>query len=253
MFERDFEAFSSLLDDCAVLLGKPAVGPRHAALYFRLLSSYSIDAVTAAFEAHLRDSQRGRFFPTPADILAQFEAAAQLDERPSGDEAWAIAIKAADEACTVVWTDEIAEAWGIARKVFEGGDEVGARMAFRDAYKRLVEASRGLREPVRWTPSVGHDITLRDEAMTRAVEDGRLPIGYLPAPVGPVVGLIELTQVRGIPEGIKERLDQIRRQISTEAEPERGRDWLEKQRTNELKAAAAARVQRLKDSGGLGE
>ena len=55
--------------------------------------------------------------------------------RPAANEAWAAALEALDEAKTVVWTDEMAQAWGVARPIAAAGDLVGARMAFIGAYE----------------------------------------------------------------------------------------------------------------------
>jgi hypothetical protein len=240
MRDGDFRAFADLYDDVMGLYGKAAVATQKA-MFFRALSAYSLTTVQAAFDAHVKDEQRGRFAPLPADLLAQIKTAFEADGRPAADEAWSIAITADDEASTVVWTEETAEAWGIARPVYVRGDEVGARMAFKAAYSRLVDAARARREPIRWQASIGHDEATRDSALTLAVEAGRLPVAYLPAPRGPVAGLLELSKVRGIPEGVRLQLERMREEIlgqhgSTSV------DAIEKERTAALKAEAAAKV-----------
>ena len=94
-----------------------------------------------------------------------------------------------DESDTVVWTEQIAEAAGIAQPVLDSGDEVGARMAFRDAYDRIL---RERPEKPRWYPSLGSDLGRRTAALDRAVRAGLLTqshaTGLLPAPkdAGPV-------------------------------------------------------------------
>jgi hypothetical protein len=98
------------------------------------------------------------------------------DDRPDANEAWAISLRSRDERDTVVWTQECAEAFAIASSVLEGGDEVGARMAFKAAYERLVEASRAAARPVQWIKSIGHDPTLREAPITEAVRAGRLQL-----------------------------------------------------------------------------
>ncbi|MFS7082118.1 hypothetical protein ABMZ19_25175, partial [Escherichia coli] len=74
--------------------------------------------------------------------------------RPGPEEAWSIAVRACDEAETVVMNDEIALAWGAAKPIFDLGDEVGARMAFKEVYERQVAAATG---PAKWWPSLGTD------------------------------------------------------------------------------------------------
>lgn len=182
MRDADFPQFAELLDAVCGLLSRGAYTPNatNSALWFRALRAHDLDVVRAAFDAHVKDPQRGRFVPTPADILAQIAGQAAEDGRPGPEEAWAIAITARDEFATVVWTDETAKAWGIARPVMEAGDEVGARMAFREAYARLVDEARAKRQPVAWTVSDGFDQAGRVTAINAAVEAGRLPVSALP-------------------------------------------------------------------------
>lgn len=79
-----------------------------------------------------------------------------------------------DEAASCVWTDEMARAWGVARHLLREGDRVGARMAFRDAYNRLVAEARDQGMAPNWTPSLGHDKAGRAEVLEDAVSKGRL-------------------------------------------------------------------------------
>jgi hypothetical protein len=244
MQPSDLAEFTALLDGTCALLSRGSYQPNAAstALFFRAMQAYPLHVVRKGLEAHMADPQRGRFVPVPADVIAQIEGAAAQDGRPDAEEAWAIAVRAADEAETVVWTTEIAQAWGVCQPVFALGDEVGARMAFKSAYARLTSEARNVREPVSWSPTIGHDESRRADALTRAVECGRLPAAYLPAPMGPVAGLLELSAVRGIPANVKSRLLEIRQQITPRPDDVPGEDFLAKQRTVELKAEAARRA-----------
>lgn len=189
MREADFDEFSAMLDAVCGLLSRGNYTPSapNSALWFRALLSHDIASVRAAFDAHVKDPQRGRFVPVPADILAQIAATAADDGRPGSDEAWSIAVHGADEAATVVWTDEIAQAWGVARPIMAIGDEVGARMAFREAYMRILGEARAAARRVQWSASLGHDTEARDRALAEAARLGRIaapPVGTdaLPAP-----------------------------------------------------------------------
>ncbi|MFN6993719.1 MAG: hypothetical protein ACK4PH_05905 [Aquincola tertiaricarbonis] len=189
MREADFDQFGEMLDAICSLLSRGTYVPNatNTALWFRSLQAHPIEAIRAAFDAHVKDPQRGRFVPTPADVIAQLEGLAAADGRPGAEEAWAIVQAGADEAATLVWTDEIGQAWGIAKPVLDGGDEVGARMAFREAYNRLVAEARKAGRPAAWAVTLGHDQTRREAAVREAVLAGRLVADevqhLLPAPV----------------------------------------------------------------------
>jgi hypothetical protein len=126
--------------------------------------------VRAAMQAY-RD-QNGEFAPVPAGIAMRCKL---LDGRPGAEEAWAIALTSRNEADTVVWTAECAEAFALARPILALGDEVGARMAFKEAYTRKVAAARADCLPATWSTSVGWDGVQRDAAIKRAVVAGLLP------------------------------------------------------------------------------
>lgn len=175
MLERDFEPFCSMLQDVwgfYPTAKQPSTG--QMAMFFRAVGDHSIAQVRSGFDGHMRDPQRGRFAPLPSDVIAQIEGQAAKDMRPGPEEAWAIALTAADEAGTVVWTEEIAQAWGVARTVYAQGDDVGARMAFREAYNRLVAQARSHGVKAMWSASIGVDPERRDAALHRAHVAGLL-------------------------------------------------------------------------------
>jgi hypothetical protein len=176
MDERDVEPFAAMLQDVWDLYPHAKVPtPGQVAMFFRALGEHPIHAVRKGFDRHVRDPQRGRFPPLPADVIAQIVGEAANDRRPGPEEAWAIAIHSADEARTVVWTEEIAQAWGIAKGIAANGDDVGARMAFKEAYTRLVAEARAALRPATWSASLGHDPEQRDKAIERAQVAGLLP------------------------------------------------------------------------------
>lgn len=125
--------------------------------------------------------QELRTFPTVADISARVD-----DGRPGVEEAWAMVPK--DEVGSVVWNDEIAEAFGVARAILVDGDLVAARMAFKEVYTRLLAEARARGRPPKWWPSLGQDKSGRERAVAEAVERGRIAqadavglIGYAPS------------------------------------------------------------------------
>lgn len=247
MDSRDFEPFCAMLDDVWAFYpqAKPPT-PGQKAMFFRALGELTIAQVRKGFDGHVKDPQRGRFPPLPADLIAQIEGAKADDGRPGPEEAWATALRGRDEAATVVWTDEMSQAWGIAQPVFALGDEVGARMAFRETYARLVELARRERRPAQWWPSIGTDRSLQRDAIVQAVELGRLPrreLLELPAPVKGDEMLALTGPNSGAPPSVRQKLrelaDSMRRQPDAP-----GQDAIDKQRTAELRKDAADAVER---------
>lgn len=238
MREVDFDEFSAMLEDVVGLYPKGSVTGGQKAMFFRALAAHPIAEVRAGFDAHVKDPQRGRFVPLPADILAQIEGLAADDGRPGVEEAWAASLRARDEAQTIVWTGEMAQAWADARLVLDCGDEIGARMAFKEVYGRLVNEARRARRAAVWTPSLGFDATLRDQAITQAAAVGRLPPPdtlALPAPAS-----LE-TLALAAPADVREKLLALRRGIVDRANAPSAAE-LDRQHTQSLKADAAAKV-----------
>lgn len=182
MVPNDKSAFLAVLSRTFRTLRQPVPEPEILDVWWTKLEPYPIEAVGAAFSKHLDVS---RFAPTPAEILEHLPK--RGDDRPEADEAWAIAIRAADERETVVWTTEITEAWAVAQPVFHG-DEIGARMAFKAAYARIVERNRGVNAAPEWVVSQGHDSARRTEVLAQAVREGRLQLANAKAAVPLLAG-----------------------------------------------------------------
>ncbi|MDW9227060.1 hypothetical protein C7S15_1627 [Burkholderia cepacia] len=197
---------------------QPLPEPDVMGVFWKQLEPYPLDAVLRAISCHVASSD---FAPTPFSLLKHLPK--MSDGRPDANEAWAIALRSRDERDTVVWTQECAEAFAVATPVLEGGDEVGARMAFKAAYERLVERHRAEGTPAHWVKSLGHDPDLREAVLTEAVRSGRLQLAdvrsvapQLAAPeerFDPNVAEAGLARLRALVGGIpsaREKLDRIR-------------------------------------------
>jgi hypothetical protein len=137
--------------------------PEAAAVFVSDLDGFPEPAVIKAL-SRCRREVKGML--TIADVVARID-----DGRPGVEEAWAMV--PLDERTTVVWTDEMAQAFGIAHPLLEAGDKVAARMAFKSAYERMVAQARDERRPPRWTPSLG-DVGGRSAPILQAVQLGRI-------------------------------------------------------------------------------
>lgn len=124
-------------------------------------------------EALHRVRMEGTSRLTPKVLLDQLDA---INGRLGADEAFALVLKAKDETQTVVWTDEVAQAWAAVYSMVQSKDQVGARMAFKQAYERIAQDARAqLKRPVP-AFTLGTDPELRRVAITQAHEQGRLPL-----------------------------------------------------------------------------
>lgn len=214
--EQDVIWLMKQLAATAEILGQP-ISPVAVEMMASDLEHYPRDALAAAL-SRVRTEHAGRL--TPKVIIEAIDAAMG---RPGANEAWATALSALDERNTVVWTDEMAQAWEVARPVVQGGDEIGGRMAFKDAYERLVRAAREERRTPVVTVSVGWDAELRAAGVEKAVKLGYVPAGaevaYLPMPKPVIDPLLLLTGNCTIPVDmpptVRARLLALRDELAT--------------------------------------
>lgn len=172
MTDDEISIFLTELDAVSESLDRPCKSATAKALYIRQLAKYGLKNLLGAINAHLDDPERGRFAPSIADLQHQIAKAIERDQRPTADEAWAIAVQLQDEHVTVVTNEEISQAWAVASEVMP--DRIGARMTFKAAYERLVAEGRGVGRQVKWFPSLGLDTQGRAEPLLQAVEKGLL-------------------------------------------------------------------------------
>lgn len=144
---------------CGTELSKAA-----AEVMVRELEQYPIDAVVDALK-RCRREVTGRL--SLAAIVARIN-----DGHPGVEEAWALCPR--DESQTVVWTDEICEAFGSVLDLLAADDAIGARMAFKERYTALVREARDERKQARWSTSLGHSVGGRNAPIKDAVVKGRL-------------------------------------------------------------------------------
>lgn len=163
------------------------------------LSGYPEPDVLAALSRCRRELRR----LTLMDILDRLPHG-----HPGAEEAWAIvAGSLKSESVTIVWTDEMAEAYGVARGLRD--DLIAARKAFQEAYTAAVGRARLDGAKPIWRPSLGFDKTGRSAPILEAVRKGRMLPEFarrvcpeLPAPDGDreILQLLGPSWPKGMPK-----------------------------------------------------
>jgi hypothetical protein len=156
------EAVAVTAELCGRVFSEPA-----ARVFMADLSAYPEPAVIKAL-ARCRREVRGVL--TVSDVVSRLD-----DGRPGPEEAWSML--PISEAQTVVWTEEMRLAFGVAGSLIRRGDKG---------------------KPVDWTASLGDDARSREGVLLEAVKLGRLELDRarefapaLPAPDPKVMALLE--------------------------------------------------------------
>lgn len=166
MNQRDFDPFTELLTVTADYYGRK-LAPGSIQLYWNALSAFDFEIVKQLFTEHVRTS---KFMPTISELLDVLRIA---DGRPNAEEAWAMVAKCLnDEGATVVWTSEMATAFGVALGLQD--DRVAARMAFKESYENAVKDARKRGAAAKWSPALGFDPSGREGPLIEAARLGRL-------------------------------------------------------------------------------
>lgn len=131
------------------------------------LARYPEAQVLAAL-TRCRRELKGRL--TIADVLTRLD-----DGRPGVEEAWARVPKT--EAESAAWTDEMAQAFGVAWPLLSD-DPIAARMAFKEAYTAAVQRARDAGRSPRWTFTLGHDVNGREPVIQAALKAGLISLDY---------------------------------------------------------------------------
>ncbi len=140
--------------------------PAAAMVFASDLDGFADAAILAAL-SRCRKEVRGML--TVQDVVSRID-----DGRPGVEEAWAMLPQ--NEDSSVVWTDEMASAFGVAMPLLNDGDRIGARMAFKEAYAKAITTARDQKILPRWTPSFGRDAGGRQAALIEAVRHNRLSL-----------------------------------------------------------------------------
>jgi len=209
MNQSEFEDFKTALSTVADYYGKKLSAAAFT-VWWNGLRNVELSAIKVALNEHV---QIAKFMPTISDVLDVLRV---MDGRPSPEEAWSMVARSLnDEGPTIVWTEEIASAFGVALGLQE--DRIAARMAFKETYAAAVAEARKQGKAAVWSASPGRDPGGREVVLRDAVERGRLRSDYvdgmLPPPSDPAMMLKNpamaklLTDKRtAMPGGIRDAL-----------------------------------------------
>jgi len=225
--------FKEIMDGLAEYYQKPKMTKVMLQIFFGALDRYSMEQVRSAMTEHIKNPDGGQFMPKAADVIKHINGFQALDGRVEANEAWNIALQSSDERDTVVWTDEIAIAMTACSEILMQGDKVGARMAFIEAYRKACDAARGEGKPVHWYASLGSDSRMREGAIAKAVELGRLSaskyqnlLEHSNQPEASMQNLLTNTEKAAVgSEAAREALDELRGILESD-EPEVDRKGL---------------------------
>lgn len=214
MDERAVERLMQEVAATAEVIGD-TLTPVAASMMALELSAYDFKIVQKAL-ASCRRELKGRL--SLASVLERIE-----DGHLSPNVAWALAINAADERNTVVWTDEVRESWAVCLPLMLNGDKIAARQAFLEDYGKRLKDAKSERSMANYTPSLGQDVTQRDKALKDAIERGMMTSEraslYLSHdsenaafnPVALIGGTVELN--RPTSDEVKARWDEIAKEL----------------------------------------
>ncbi len=140
--------------------GDTEIATVQAEFYFTQFSGFPVQAWWQACERFAS----AEHWPTVDEIRKALDGTAG---RPGVEEAWSLIQQVmGNEQASIVWTDEMREAYGVAAPLAD--DLIAARMAFKEKYTALLAQSRTTRLPVKWCVSLGYDKNQRAEAVQEA-------------------------------------------------------------------------------------
>lgn len=133
-------------------------------MYAIELQNHDPEVIKKAWEKY-RMNPKNVFMPTPAQLIQFID-----DGRPDVNEAWAMIPW--DENLSVVWNDEISQAYKAAYPLYKAGQKNSAFFAFKEVYEKLVFEKRKKNIKPNWELSEGFDRELRISAVKEAISKG---------------------------------------------------------------------------------
>lgn len=170
-------------------------------IFLTKLEKYDEASVLVALDKCMEEVKTNRHLAL-VDVISRID-----DGRPGPEQAWSMIPH--DEYSSVVWTNEMAAAWGDVREL--EGDRVAMRMAFLETYRKRVQDARSAGIPVKWSPSLGHDPSRRESVIRDAVSKGRITeaqaVQFLPESITPSCEKLPCDDVEMLVADVKNAMD----------------------------------------------
>lgn len=176
MHQSEMETLISAITATAEVMGTE-LKPASLMLMADDLAEYPLTDVLSALKRCRRESA-GRL--TLAVIIDRVQSA---DGIPGAEEAWALMSRPEDD--TVIITEEMGEAMQVAGPLLKDGDRIAARMAFKDAYTRIIANAREKKIKPRWFVSFGTDKQGRAQPLADAIRTGKIALNHSIGLLGP--------------------------------------------------------------------
>jgi len=216
MENSDFKKFCEIWKSSQeIQVGGKVISENAMNMIFETLREYPLNAISQAIRIHCKKT---KYAPAPNDIIEIINDHTGIPQ-VGPEEAWSIARASMDESVTSVLTQAIAEARSVAQPIFESGDSIGARMAFKETYARIIKNN-----PCQsWFISPGTDKTTSLPVIEKAIHLGRLPRSiaskFLPNPndSGPIGKLLTGKTVDlSNNENLKRKWSEIKKTLKSE-------------------------------------
>lgn len=164
------------------------------------LAAYPLEGVLSALTRCRKELRK----ITLADIIERIPGG-----HPGAEEAWAMVNQAiGNETVTVILTRPMRTAFFAADEL--AGDEIAARMAFKEVYSREVGIARETSKSPEWDVIMGTDAHDRDTKIKKAITEGKIT----PHRALPLLAHVDATSLDDLialaPPGIRKQLEELK-------------------------------------------
>jgi hypothetical protein len=160
-------------------MDKPNPGPATLAVMAEDLASELSDEQLLRGLSRLRKEREW----VSVKAIIELSGSTIADGRPEVETAWAMCPRSEEKS--VVWTSEMAEAFDCCRTMLNSGEEIAARMIFKEQYAQIVSRARVDHVSVKWIVSLGWDVGDRVRALSEAVQKKRIEAKHAFGLLGP--------------------------------------------------------------------